>query len=207
MSYFIDTENNFTVYEAPKNGGTTLRLWICYASTGELMRSSDSGYYAGTSETYKMLMEWGYVNGAFKSTETSAKVCIKRDPVARFISCFYDKAIKERRLNVTIDDFLDNYDEILESHPDKMNDGKTSYMKFHFESQTYHFGKDIDYYENVFDSSEISTGFKKYLEKKWGIELPNLHARNNKSNKFDLTANQIKKVKQIYYEDYENGWY
>ena len=96
MSYFIDTENNFTVYEAPKNGGTTLRLWICYAGTGELIRSSDSGYYAGTSETYKMLKEWGYVNGAFKSTETSGKVCRKRDPVARFISCFYDKAIKQQ---------------------------------------------------------------------------------------------------------------
>jgi len=207
VSYFIDEENDFTVYEAPKNGGTTLRLWIYYAGTGNLVKSSDSGYYAGTDETYKMLQEWEYKNKKFKKTNTESKVCIKRDPVSRFISCFYDKVIKEGRLKVTIDYFLDNFDEILENHSDKMNDGITKYIKFHFAPQTYHFGNDINYYENVFDLSEIDNKFKKYLEGKWNIELPRLHARNAKSKKFDLTTSQIKKVKQIYSVDYDNGWF
>ena len=206
MSYFIDEENDFTVYEAPKNGGTTLRLWICFAGTGELIRSSESGYYAGTDETYKMLQEWGYENGKFASTETSRKICIKRDPVSRFISCFYDKVIKEGRLKVTIDDFIDNFDDILKKHPDKMNDGKTKYMKFHFAPQTYHFGENRGYYERVFDVNEVNTKLKKYLEDRWDIGLPQLHARNNGLNKFDLTTSQIKKIKIIYNQDYENGW-
>lgn len=206
MSYFSDEENDFTVYEAPKNGGTTLRLWIYYAGTGDLVRSSESGYYAGTKETYKLLQEWGYVNGEFEPTNTSRKVCIKRDPVSRFISTFYDKVIKEGRLKVTIDNFLDDFDNILDSHQDKMNDGKTQYLKFHFAPQTYHFGSDYKYYEKVFDVKEVDTKLKNYLEERWNIGLPKLHARNNGLNKFDLTTGQIKKIKTLYNQDYENGW-
>ena len=207
MSYFSDTDNDFTVYEAPKNGGTTLRLWICYAGTGNLIKSSDSAYYAGTSETYQLLQEWGYMNTKFKEAPTTQKVCIKRNPIDRFISCFYDKAIKEGRIKVTLDDFLNNFDEIIESSKDTMNDGKTNFLKFHFATQTFHFGKDPSYYDEVFDISEVSTGLKKFLEKNWSIPLPSLHARNSGGGrKFDLSKGQIAKVEEIYKEDFENGW-
>ena len=69
MSYFTDYDNEFTVFEAPKNGGTTLRLWIYYAGTGELVKSAESEYYAGTGETYKQLQEWGYVNGEYENPQ------------------------------------------------------------------------------------------------------------------------------------------
>lgn len=208
MSYFTDEGNGFTVYEAPKNGGTTLRLWICYAGTGEVIKSSDGAYYAGTSQSYKLLQEWGYVDGPFAPQDTIDKVCIKRDPVDRFISCFYDKVIKEGRLKVTIDDLLDNFDEILDGCTMKMNDGKTNFMKFHFAPQTYHFGSDKSYYTHVIDTKDISTELKSFLEKSWGCGLPDMHARNGGGKrKFDLTSAQIDKVKEIYSEDYENGWY
>ena len=196
MSYFTDPENDFTVYEAPKNGGTTLRLWIYYAGTGEIEKSSDTEYYAGTSKTYKQLQEWGYSNGHFEPADTSVKVCIKRNPFDRFVSCFYDKVIKEGRLSISIDDLLDNFDEVLENTTTKMNDGSTNYMKFHFASQTYHFGFDQQYYNRVFDISEVSTGLKDFLEDKWKVKLPSFHARNSKDNKFDLTTSQKKKLEQ-----------
>ena len=207
MSYFTDPNNDFTVFEAPKNGGTTLRLWIYYAGTGELVKSSDSEYYAGTGETYKQLQEWGYVNGKYKVPMTEM-VCIKRDPVDRFVSAFYDKVIKEGRIKVTLDDFLNNFDEVLNKSTMKMNDGKTNFMRFHFEPQTYHFGTDRDSYHKVFDIREIGTGLKGYLESKWGVELPRIHARNSGGGrKFDLSKGQLTKVKEIYAQDYENGWY
>lgn len=209
MSYFTDPENDFTVYEAPKNGGTTLRLWIYYAGTGEIEKSSDTEYYAGTSKTYHQLQEWGYTNGAFEPTDSSVKVCIKRNPFDRFVSCFADKVIKEGRLSITIDDFLDNFDEVLDSTTDTMNDGKTNYMKFHFASQTYHFGSDKSYYDHVFDVKEVSTKLKDFLSHKWCIEMPFFHARKSAKSdyKFDLTTSQKKKLEQIYQEDFQNGWY
>lgn len=208
MSYFIDEGHDFTVFEAPKNGGTTLRLWIYYAGTGELVKSSDSEYYAGTGKTYKQLQEWGYVNGKFRHPPTSEMVCIKRDPIDRFISAFYDKIVKESRLRVTLDDFLNNYDEILNESKLKMNDGKTNFMKFHFESQTYHFGSDPSIYTYVFDIKDIGNLLRGYLESKWSIDLPPLHARNNGGGRrFDMTPSQIDKVQAIYHEDYRNGWH
>lgn len=207
MSYFVDEENGFTVYEAPKNGGTTLRLWICYAGTGEVIKSSDSEYYTGNARTYNLLQEWGYVNGEYADTGTPESVCIIRDPVDRFISCFYDKVIKEGRLKVTIDDLLNNFDEILDSCELKMNDGKTNFMKFHFAPQTYHFGSNKEAYTKVFNVSDIDQGLRRYLEHKWNVGLPALHARNSGgAAKFDLTTGQIAKVKEIYAEDYNNGW-
>ena len=60
----------------------------------------------------------------------------------------------------------------------------------------------------MFDISEVSTNLKSYLEDKWDIGLPDLHARNSgNGRKFDLTTRQINKVKEIYREDFENGWY
>lgn len=208
MSYFIDQGNDFTVFEAPKNGGTTLRLWIYYAGTGDLVKSSDSEYYAGTGKTYEQLQEWGYVNGPYNETTTKESVCIKRDPVDRFISAFYDKIIKEGRVRVTLDDFINNFDEVLDNSKMKMNDGKTNFMRFHFQSQTYHFGNDPSQYTKVFDLKQVGTGLKSYLEDKWSISLPPLHARNNGGGRrFDLTPSQIDKVKTIYSDDYKNGWY
>ena len=207
MSHFSDIENSFSVYEAPKNGGTTLRLWIFFAGTGEVIKSSESAYYTGNSRTHTLLKEWGYHNGYFQNTETEERVCIKRDPVKRFVSCFHDKVMKEGRLQATVDELLDDFERILDQSPSKLNDGKTNFMKFHFDPQTTHFGKDYSYYTHVFDTTEVSTKLKDYLENKWQIELPDLHARNSGSKpKFELTSKQIDKIKEIYSDDYNTGW-
>ena len=205
MSYFTDSENNFTVYEAPKNGGTTLRLWICYAGTGEIIKSSDSGYYTGTEQTYPLLKEWGYKNEKFKKS-SEKRFASKEIQLTDLSVAFYDKAIKEGRIKTDIDTFLDNFADEIEKSTPTMYDSKTNFLKFHFAPQSWHFGDSPDYYDHVFDISEVSTNLKSYLEDKWNIGLPDLHARNN-GRKFDLTTRQINKVKEIYREDFENGWY
>ena len=55
--------------------------------------------------------------------------------------------------------------------------------------------------------SEVGTKLKEYLEDKWKVSLPNLHARNSGGRrKFDLTTSQIRKLEEIYKEDFNNGW-
>ena len=90
-----------------------------------------------------------------------------------------------------------------------MWDQKTSYIKFHFDPQTNHFGNSVDYFDNVFDISEIGTGVKQFLESKWEIELPDIHARSTKglTSELDLSVEQIDKIKKFYQVDYENGWF
>jgi len=211
MSYFTDTENDFAIYDAPKTGGTTVRLWICYAGTGDLMKTDRKvDYYSDNRETYELLKDWGYsLLDGFGEPEVSSKVCIKRDPVKRFISCYRDKILGEQRANVSVDDLLDHYDEVIAKTPQFMWDNKTNYIKFHFDPQTFHYGSDVSFFEHVFDISEMNTGVKSYLESKWDIEIPKLHARDNRKAiaPLELTEEQIAKVKKFYQVDYDNGWF
>ena len=37
MGYFVDPDRNVAIYESPKAGGTTLRIWLHFLLTGELV--------------------------------------------------------------------------------------------------------------------------------------------------------------------------
>ena len=208
MSYFTDPTNNLTIYDAAKSGGTTLRSWIYYAGTGEFKLSGDSEYYMAAPGQHQQLQEWGYTLDWFVPREGD-RICVKRDPVAKFVSCYEDKIVKEGNLpGMDIDTFIDNFYEIIEKrdHPHG-NNRKIGFLDYHFAPYTKVFGPDTSYYTRVFDIKEISTEVKSFLEGVWGIELPDIHCRNNKKNKkLQLTEEQTKKVREIYAVDYENGW-
>jgi len=210
MGYFTDPNNNFTIYDAPKGGGSTVRAWIYYAGTGNLHLESLNvdGYYSGGSDEPRQLGEWGYKLDYFREVP-GERVCIKRDPVSRFISCYEDKIIKEGKLNrIGIDPLLDNFEHILKTndHPHLQNTS-VGFMWYHFAPQTEIFGKDVEYYTHVFNLSEVGVGLKSYLEGKWSIELPDIHCRKNSKRRIELTDEQISKVKEIYSDDYKYGWF
>ena len=60
MAFFADEERKFVIYESPKTGGTTLRSWINYAGTGEIMLSGTKDYYYESNNVYSSLDSWGY---------------------------------------------------------------------------------------------------------------------------------------------------
>ena len=60
MGLFTDPNNNFTVYDVPKGGGTTVRSWIAFAGTGEYQLAGTDTYYHENPTAYKLLDEWGY---------------------------------------------------------------------------------------------------------------------------------------------------
>jgi len=211
MAFFIDEERKFIVYESPKTGGTTLRSWINYAATGELMVSGTQEYYHESPHVYSLLDDYGYDYSEFKSFEGYETVCIKRDPVSRFISCYTDKIIREKQIqNCDLDYFIDNFDSVLKEHPfmhPSLKEKNIGFLWYHFVPQYYHLGKNIKYYDHIIDTKDISTELKSFLESKWEIELPNIHTRKQNIRKVNLSDDQTKKVKQIYKEDYNTGWY
>ena len=213
MGIYIDTENKFSVYDVPKGGGTTIRSWVNYAGSGNLNLkceySGDSEYLAPTTEHYSLLEnEWEcYVCDWFREVEGES-IAVKRDPVERFLSCYEDKVLREGfSLNVEFDEFLDNFEEILKNDTRKHSSNKKlGYLWYHFAPQVYQLGRDINYYKKIFDTNEIGTSVKTYLEQKWNIKLPDSHCRKNTKRSIILTNEQEEKIKEIYKEDYLIGW-
>lgn len=208
MGFYTDIDNGFTVYDVPKGGGTTIRMWITYALTGQIHLDGSIDYYYGDSEYYNILGKCGYSLDWFHSVD-GARICIKRDPVERFVSCYDDKIIREGHLNnCNIDSFLDDFYEIMNGHnlrhPFNPNVG---YLWYHFAPQFEHLGDDIGYYDKVFDIKDVGSSLKEYLESKWHIYLPDLKCRNNPTKLTRLNNSQIEKIKKIYKCDYDIGWY
>lgn len=206
MGLFTDPNNNFTLYDVPKGGGTTIRSWITYAGTGEYQLAGSPEYYHESPKAYQLLEDWGYESVFFRAVGGD-RVCVKRDPVERFVSCYKDKVVNEGRIpGISVNDLLNNFDEIIHEndlpHP---SNNEIGYLWFHFAPQVEQLGRDYSYYTHVFDINEVGTGLKKYLESKWDIVLPDLHCRNNKST-IELTEQQVSKIKDIYAEDYITGW-
>jgi len=52
MGRFIDQENGFAIYNAPKGGGTTIRNFIYFAKTGELAIQNEGGGYLNQVKDY-----------------------------------------------------------------------------------------------------------------------------------------------------------
>lgn len=208
MGYFRDKEHDFTIYDAPKGGGTTVRLWIEYSRSKKINSEIKRNYVTQSSSSYRNLSDMGYKLNWFELVE-GERVCIKRDPIKRFKSCFKDKVIGETRMGkVSVHYFINNFDMLLRKHnkPHPSNP-KVPYNRYHFAPQVRQFGYDKSYYTEVFDISEVNTRLKEYLQDKWKMILPDLHARNNKSFSLVLSPTQIKKLEEIYKEDYEAGWF
>ena len=205
MGLYQDKKHKFNIYDAPKGGGTTIRSWII-CSKGGSPSLDGTEYNAPKGSHYKALKQDVQIIW-FKKVKYPS-ICIKRDPVERFISCYKDKILKEGKCDrIGVNQLLDNFQRTMNKY-DKLHPSgrKVKYVWYHFAPQVRQFGKDLSYYEHVFDISEMNTSVKEYLEDKWKINLPPVHARRGKSSTLKLTEDQIRRVKQIYKKDYEVGW-
>lgn len=196
---------DFAFYISPKTGGTTIRSWIVYSQTETLELQSLGGdeYSIQNGIGQQLITNMGYYYKGFKEVNSPVKVCVKRDPVSRFLSCYTDKILRERCANLTVDDILNDQNVLKQGRLDGVNPGY--YLENHFLPQTHYLGEDISYYDIVFDVSEVGTKVKNFLEEKLGCNLPELHTRKQEK-KPDLTEDQVAKIKQIYAIDYKNQW-
>ena len=203
MSYFEDESHGFTIYSTPFGGGQAIRTWIYYAGTNEIEPSYDVDHHFGMGKPYDTLKEWDYKETKFKKVSTPKKIAVYRNPFERFISTYYEVRITEGKIDGTLDDFLENMDKYLTS----------KHLKSIFATQTYHLGKSRDYYTSVVEYKNF-TKLKGILESKWGVGLPEITLPHTdppcpftgRVCEFELTTPQKRKVREIYSEDFENGW-
>lgn len=208
MGLLLDKAHRLTIYDVPKGGGTTIRMWMTYNETHNLnLKTIGEGYVSQDVDSYKhlknrYLVEW------FRPT-SGTKIAIKRDPIKRFISCYKDKIIREavdnRTASWTIDKIIDDFPKALDKHP-RIHNKKNNirYLKYHFAPMVKHLGTDPSYYDEVFWLSEMDTRIKEYLEDTWKTKLPPLHCRSQKKSKsITLTDTQKKKIREIYRDDYK----
>lgn len=209
MATFFDKKNEFILRDVPKGGGTTIRNWIGYYLMGELKlvkNGAQEEFYYNDDSVAKYIKENGYVMDIFTEYAGEA-VCIKRDPVDRFISCYADKVMREGWIKVSLSELIDNFDEYVDINASHKQGGtEYGFIWYHFAPQVHQLGPSKDNYTHVFDIKELGTDVREYLQDKWKVELPELHCRNNKRRSFRLSPKQISKVEEIYSEDYKAGW-
>jgi hypothetical protein len=196
---------DFAFYISPKTGGTTIRSWIVYSQTETLELQSLGGdeYSIQNGIGQQLITNMGYYYKGFKEVNSPVKVCVKRDPVSRFLSCYTDKILREKCAKLSIDNILDDPNCLKQGRLDGLNPGY--YLENHFLPQTHYLGNDKSYYDIVFDTREVSTSIRDFLSSKLGCDLPDLHTRKQKK-KPELTQEQVAKIKELYAIDYKNQW-
>ena len=208
MGRFTDTNHKFSVYDVSKGGGTTIRSWIHYKYKGNLgIEDKGKGYRSQTDNSYMNLHELGFRVEWFNLVP-GEKICIKRDPIERFMSCYKDKVLREKRCRgVSFNRFVTKMDEIIQRH-DFQQTPNVKFLKYHFAPHHKILGSDKSIYNHVFDISEIDTKVKQYLEDMWKIKLPKLHCRNQSQRRYGLilTKSQRRILEKRYEKDYQVGW-
>lgn len=208
MGRFTDKTHEFSIYDVPKGGGTTIRSWIHYKYKGNLgIEGFGNGYKSQSTKSYKHLNELGFRVEWFNPVP-GEKICIKRDPIQRFLSCYKDKILREGNCDkIRLDKFIGNVDKIIQKY-DFNHTPKVKFLKYHFSPQHKILGDSKTIYNHVFDISEMDTRVKEYLEDMWKIKLPKLHCRNQSKRKYglNLTKSQRKLLEDRYAKDYQIGW-
>jgi len=126
-----------------------------------------------------------------------------RDPCERFISTYYALRIANNVIGDTLDNFLNNFDTFMEDDT----------LKYIFATQTAHLGASKEAYSTAITYRNHAS-LNTFLKTNWEVTLPQVNLPNTKppcsftghACEFDLTTRQKNRVKEIYAEDYNNGW-
>lgn len=205
--------NGTEFYSAPKNAGTTVRMWAKQFETG--LRDSDlcTGGY-DTLASVGLPRIWSDVSGdltwpVFRPTESqNLKWCIKRDPLDRFVSGYTDKILRERLAIWTIDECV----EMLESgEMERLAASRRPHWlaALHLVPQVAWLGTTTTYFQRVFDIAAMDR-VREFCESHvFKMPLGRLHARNlscSDTPKVSLTAGQRRRLESIFAPDYRAGW-
>lgn len=153
----------------------------------------------------KLLKEKKYFRNIDRYTEDFpivSKIAVVRDPVERLASCFADRILKKNRNgmreHITSFDYLVNN---LESLQKQFVD-----LRQHSRPQVMWLGEDPTYYDHIFTTKDLQTGFTPVISKISGVEIPQTSHRKptgRLKNTFEVTDQQKKIIKEFYEDDYK----
>lgn len=139
------------------------------------------------------------------------RVCVVRDPVSRFISSYTNRVIfhgelDESRLPAKAiakgakpRPSLEEYVERIELYRKYSKS-----IRWHTEPQVTFYGGDKRYFQKVYGMSELES-FRGYVSERLGeeVELPHAQSGGPKISKEDLSSNAMRKIREMYSEDYD----
>ena len=121
------------------------------------------------------------------------KVCVVRDPVERFVSC-YNHLVQVEKGNVT-----GSPEEVLNRVK------RTTERNYHFWPQTHWFGTDPAFYDHIFSTNEIDTQFADYVNEFFGksVKVPKLQTSGSS---VDFPIEIDNDFRDLVYEAYESDY-
>ena len=207
------TMNGYDFYNAPKNGGTTVRMWLKYAEGGLPADFPTNGYY--TLAKVSMPRQWTDTVMArdqfFKpGAEASRRWCIIRDPVDRFISAYTDKILHEKLASWNVDTCLGMLQTgEMEQTARAPERSPAKQAACHLLGQHIWFGNDKTYFDRIFCLTDMERVHAFCEEVVFQMKLPSFHGRNQSQSGTDrvtLSSSQRDRLEQVYAEDYRIGW-
>lgn len=203
MACFFDTTRTLAVYESPKTGGTTLRIWLFFLLTGNLVEHvRDRTYYHGTTRMLDHLLANGYSLSTFAPPPPQSEVWqLVRCPLDRFASLVRDKVIREgwrvdpqqnkmvqdrtARAQLSFDAACEVALQFLTETCRRFTGSvEHNYMYYHTCPQVNHLGwtRETGFAADRVTAVETANidKLKHRLEALYGVELPDVHARNSR---------------------------
>lgn len=179
---------NLDFYLCPKCATHTIR-YAKYKFDGGSDQVSD---FKNQDDSYKVLVlgSKSILNYSFER-EDSIKVAVKRNPVERFLSGLHE--FNRRYYKESIDGVLDK----LQSSIDE----NTSLNSIDFWTQTYFYG-DPKKFDHIINPNQVSSLIKKVT----GVDLGRIHKGQTNVAHTTPTDEQIFRIKEMYANDYDNGY-
>ena len=203
----------FDYYMAPKNAGTTVRMWLKYFE-GTLPADFETDGYC-TLAKVGMPEQWVdtvmVAEPFFKpGSDQNQQWCIVRDPVDRFVSAYTDKIMFEKLMNWDLETCLSLLETGEMERIAQSSDATVErQVACHFIPQHYWFGRQNSYFDHVFRFEEMDR-VKAFCENQvFKMPLPGFHGRDLAKagvDRVSLSPAQRDRLAHVFAEDYRLGW-
>lgn len=130
-----------------------------------------------------------------KNIYSDIKIAIVRNPIKRIRSIWSDRIKKKNKPGLEDTSFEYFYNNFYALH-------KCEDIRKHSQPQISYIGVNSNYYDHIFDISELNTKYKQLIEDLSNVEIPDIFANNSDYSDFNVTKEQYKYFRHVYSLDY-----